>query len=173
MLITNTPNNELHIYNNEGEEIVSIDDSGVTKPSGGNTTVFHADAVYPDDIDNGVMSSVLGTFDTEEEAFAAYDAMKPNLSHFGVLLDEETTIDDQYALAQYFALWAQSKVVFHFYAFMVSELPTTSHTISDIYLSGRDDFFFQGGFEIGLNAEGKYELTFGADIRIRMGNDTN
>lgn len=35
MLITNTPNSELHIFNNEGEEIVTIDGTGVTKPSGG------------------------------------------------------------------------------------------------------------------------------------------
>lgn len=37
MLITNTPNSELHVYNNSGEEIVKIDESGVVKPdvSGG------------------------------------------------------------------------------------------------------------------------------------------
>ena len=42
MLITNTPNSELHVYNNEGEEIVTIDESGVIKPdigSGGTEVV--------------------------------------------------------------------------------------------------------------------------------------
>ena len=31
MLITNTPNDELHIYNNDGEEILAIGSNGVTK----------------------------------------------------------------------------------------------------------------------------------------------
>lgn len=39
MLITNTPNNELHVFNNDGEEIVKIDETGVVKPdvSGGSS----------------------------------------------------------------------------------------------------------------------------------------
>lgn len=45
MLITNTPNNELHIFNNEGEEIVSINDSGVTKPETGGSAGYKIDVV--------------------------------------------------------------------------------------------------------------------------------
>ena len=43
MLITNKPNDQLHIYNNEGEEIVTIDSTGVTKPdvSGGGEQRLH------------------------------------------------------------------------------------------------------------------------------------
>lgn len=40
MLITNTPNSELHVFNNDGEEIVKIDETGVVKPEvGGGTEV--------------------------------------------------------------------------------------------------------------------------------------
>lgn len=71
MLITNTPNNELHVYNNSGEEIVKIDESGVVKPDGGLPTFVMNNPVF--EYENNVCYYIFASCTSEEEARARAD----------------------------------------------------------------------------------------------------
>lgn len=159
MLITNTPNNELHIFNNEGEEIVSINDSGVTKSGSG--LIVHADELN----NAGVIWGTFGEYDSEEEANKAYLDIKQNVYHFGLTLDENTAVSDEYVNADAFKHWAENGCVFHFFAFMTSAKDEVEMG-DDLYISGTPPFYMAGGFSIAHSTT-KWIVEFSADIMIQ------
>jgi len=101
MLITNTPNNELHVYNNKGEEIVTLDDKGVVKPdvSGGGGS--GADVHYPIKTDGSLRFAFyrIGEYTTDDygsiivsqEDLVAYNEWVKNISPASYFVTEYET----------------------------------------------------------------------------------
>jgi hypothetical protein len=154
MLITNTPNNELHIFNNEGEEIVSINDSGVTKSGSGLIL-----PVYCVASDNAIHATY-GLYDTEEEASEALRNLVQETRCFGIKFDENTVV---YGSAEWVAQFVEDETTLYLSAMMFGAKSGTN-----AYGLAFPTFNVLGGLQVAspLGDRDKWAVEFTGDFTV-------